>query len=396
LKEDSGQYFRDLNAANYPSYPMAPVVHAVLEEDPEYPTADIDLFACGSTLGNLLRFARGIDKAFRFNVEVIGNTVFFVRKENDPKELIEGVRGFGHTFPEAYTTWDNLKNSVSHQRIIRYEFGGLDCLVRFESDGYINDSSTTKDADAASTKHTHDDENDDIDIVQALKGISVNKSSGKPSSSAAPTTTTLTVQKGGSAVPHTSIFDLKTRSGRYKKDIDMSDIYPQLWLKQIPNFITAYHDGAGLFNDIRVQNVTSDVQAWAQENADGIHRFAALVNMVLQAAKDNETSLLEVYCPGADRLEIRMQHGDGARTLPLPLSERWAEDARDKELWRADSPVHGGVRLNHVDDEEAFGLDRRYNLGYDSDDDDDDDSGTEPDYTACSADDCGYCGKCSY
>ena len=233
LKEDSGQYYRDLNAAKYPSYPMAPVIHAIMEQEPRYPTAEINLFACGSTLGNLLRFARGADKAFRFNIEVIGSTVFFVRNENDPKELIEGVRGFGHTFPEAYTTWDDLKDSISHQRIIRYTFGGMQCLVRFESDGYIGDGS--KRNAYTSTKRVHNE----VDILDALQGISVTPSTGEANNAiaaATTTTTTLTVQKGGQPiVPHSAIFDLKTRSGRFKKEIDMSDIYPLLWLKLIDN-----------------------------------------------------------------------------------------------------------------------------------------------------------------
>ena len=39
----------------------------------------------------------------------------------------------------------------------------------------------------------------------------------------------------------------------------------------------------------------------------------------------------------------------------------------------------------------GIGLDDRYEFdtGFN-------DSGSEPDYTACSAHDCGYCGKCTY
>lgn len=92
---------------------------------------DADVFGCGSTLGNLLRFTRGIDKAFRFTAEVIGKTLFLIRKENDPKQFIEGVRGYGHTFPDAYTTCpEEVKDSETHQRIIQYDLGGLQCLVR--------------------------------------------------------------------------------------------------------------------------------------------------------------------------------------------------------------------------------------------------------------------------
>ena len=53
-------------------------------------------------MGNLLRFVRSIDKPFRFSVEVVDSTVFFVRKENQPDELIDGVRGYGHTFPGRF------------------------------------------------------------------------------------------------------------------------------------------------------------------------------------------------------------------------------------------------------------------------------------------------------
>lgn len=362
---------------------MAPVIHAVLEQDPEYPTECIDLFACGSTLGSLLRFARGIGKAFRFDVEVIGSTVFFVRKENDPKELIQGVRGFGHTFPEAYTTWEDLSHSESHQRIVQYTFEGLECLVRFESDGYIKNNSTTDKLSSGKRATTEGD------LVQALQGVSVDLTCGERDSAV----NELTVKRGGSEVPQNSIFDLKTRSGRYKKEIDMSDIYPQLWIKQIPNFIVAYHDGAGLFEDIRVQDVKSEVQAWEKDNADGIRRFAALVKLILQVANDNKQTLLEVYCPGPDSLEIRKQHGDGMRTLPLYLSDRWADYEQREDSGHSPSPPNGGISLSDGEDlDELRYDDHRYNFGSEYDDD----SGTEPDYTACSAEDCGYCGKCSY
>lgn len=136
MKEDSGTYYRDPNAARFPEYPIAPVVQAVSETNPSFPAAEVDIVACGSTLGNILRFSRGQGKAFRFEVETIGNSVFFVRKENDPKEIIEGIRGFGHSFPEDNTTWEpEMKGSETHQRVIQYRLGGLSCLVRFECDG---------------------------------------------------------------------------------------------------------------------------------------------------------------------------------------------------------------------------------------------------------------------
>jgi hypothetical protein len=96
-------YYRDPNAARFPEYPIAPVVQAVLETKTNFPTEEVDIVACGSTLGNLLRFVRGQDRPFRFTMETIGTSVFFIRRENDPMEIMEGVRGFGHSFPGTCT-----------------------------------------------------------------------------------------------------------------------------------------------------------------------------------------------------------------------------------------------------------------------------------------------------
>jgi len=97
LKKDSGRYFRDPNAARYPSHPIEPAVKTVLAQVPDLKTDELDIFGCTSTMGSLLRFLKNHDKPFRFTVEAVGRTVFFVRRENAPDELIPGPRGFGPT-----------------------------------------------------------------------------------------------------------------------------------------------------------------------------------------------------------------------------------------------------------------------------------------------------------
>lgn len=104
LKPDSGDVFRDMNAARYSSFPLEPGLRSLRALQPYYDFQAVDIVGCGSTLGNLLRFARSESRAFRFDVDVIGDVVLFVRRENSPTELINDLRGYGHTFPEAYTT----------------------------------------------------------------------------------------------------------------------------------------------------------------------------------------------------------------------------------------------------------------------------------------------------
>jgi hypothetical protein len=51
-------------------------------------------------------------KPFRFDVDLIGDTVFFVRRENSPTGVIKDVRGYGHTFPENITQHGRPKLAV--------------------------------------------------------------------------------------------------------------------------------------------------------------------------------------------------------------------------------------------------------------------------------------------
>ncbi|KAF1974110.1 hypothetical protein BU23DRAFT_579864 [Bimuria novae-zelandiae CBS 107.79] len=364
LKEDSGVFFRDLNSAKYPEFPTEPAVRALLDTDPIFAIEEVDVFACGSTMGNLLRFARSIEKPFRFNIELIGTTVFFVRKDNDPREIIEGVRGYGHTFPEAYTTWErDVKGSESHQRLCRYKFGGLDCVVRFECDGYLgHGSGPAPRSNPVSTP---------AGLLDSLVGSLDNVTVGRHISDSK---TALTLKQSGAVVPQHTVFDLKTRSGKYRKEIDMEEMYPQLWIKQIPNFVVAYHDGYGTFplHDIHVKQVQANVQAWERQNEAAIRRLAVLLNKFVEIAKKEGPGLLEAYCPSVDRLEIRRQHGEGVHALPPELMARWTVELDLSDHEHDHESEHGGVQLS-----------------YDSDSD------SEKDLTAC-GEDCGYCGKCTY
>ena len=348
--------------------------------------AEADVFACGSTLGNLLRFVRGVDKAFRLCVEVIGNTVFLIRKENDPKELIEGVRGFGHSFPDAYTAWPaDVKGSETHQRIVQYELGGIQCLVRFECDGFFDDDvkpSASPSTEESSGRASLTREPPTRGSLTSTDALTQALSSTMISTPGLSSTGPLSVKQAGKSIPQSFIFDLKTRSGRYAKSIKMDDITPQLWIKQIPNFIVAYHDGSGLFKDIQVQDVRTTIVDFERDNADAIHRLVVLLDKIITIAKADSRRLLEVYCPDHGVLEIRKQFDTGVHALPSLLRAQWVARYRDGgiDLKGAEETGYGAAA--------TFGSSEEYGGSEDSDE--------EKDFTACSVEECGYCGRCTY
>lgn len=383
LKPDDGQYFRDPNAAHHPKHPMEPTILAVLAQN-AHDTGDSDVVACGSTLGNLLRFIRGEDKQFRFLVELVEGTVFFVRRENTPHELIPDVKGYGHSFPEAYTTWDlNVKGSVSHQRVLSYRFGGLGFLVRFEGDGYI-----LAEGEDERDSHTGSSHATEGNAKGAVEWLAMALDQSRVTAAAPSAVSELTVSSAGRLVDQDHIFDLKTRSIRKKQTATFEDTFadqlPRLWVSQVPKFILAYHD-RGKFEDITVKDAQKDVKAWEREQARVLSRLAALIHHIIGLVKSRPDGKLELRHARAGSLEVREQLADAGDALPDAVKFLWA-----KKRCITDDVVSEGERLGYGED-----------LDYGRDDNDEEglfdwDERSEPDFTACSADHCGYCGRCSY
>ena len=383
LSEDSGKHFRDRNAAKYAKHPMEPAILAMLDASPELGgEPNIDVVACGSTMGNLLRFVSGQDKLFRILVEVIEDTVFFIRRENSPTELIPNVRGFGHSFPEQYTTWDaDVKGSSSHQRVLRYRFGGLRFLLRFEADGYISKTSPKSPKTASASTSP-----------ASMKDLWASLDTAFISPDLATSDADLKIKPAGEPVDQSLIFDLKTRSVK-KRDVDtLNEELGRLWIAQIPNFILAYHEH-GVFNDIRVLNVKSQVKEWERTQKNVLSKLAALVHRIIGMARDRPSGKLEVCHGQVGVLEIREQLPEAGDVLSRATKSRWsARGAAEKTLVDSDSD-DGKVKKQEADwENDLIKWDDKWNerSPYNPD-------GKVPvsdDFTACSRVKCGWCGGC--
>ncbi|KAM7215770.1 geranylgeranyl pyrophosphate synthetase [Rhypophila decipiens] len=394
LSEDDGKYFRDKNAARFPKHPMEPAVVACIEADPKIPETT-DIAACGSTIGNLLRFVRGQDKTFRMLVEKVNKTVFLTRRENSPRELIPDVRGYGHSFPEAYTTWDDdVTGSASHQRIIGYKFGGLDLLVRFEADGYLApDSKSSPHSSAKSGKREERSVEGLIDdLINTVSESNITVPLPKSISA-------VEVKRGTLSVDQKDIFDLKTRGIRSKGIKDhLAEELPRLWVSRIPNFILAFHTkGEFKSADIQIKDVRQDVDKWEKDHAINLERLAALLHHIIDIVSSIPAGKMEISHQYTGTLEIREHLPDAGDVLSAEVRKRWESRSKfHKGLMEGeditDENVKNSVKESTIDDEDAK---------INSDDDDTDDGGigwdqkADDDFTACS-DRCGYCGKCSY
>lgn len=326
-----------------------------------------DVVACGSTIGNLLRFLQSEDKSFRILVELVGETMFLIRRENTPRELIPNVYGYGHSFPEAYTTWDSeVKGSTSHQRVLSYRFGGLGFLVRHEGDGYIACDDADEE-DAASKLPTRCGFDADAELEHLSAALTGNRvTSILPEDTHAG----LKMIRGGMLVSQEHIFDLKTRSIRKKETEKLEGILGEqlsrLWVAQIPNFILAYHT-RGVFDEINVRDVQGEVDNWESGHMDVLSRLAALIHHIIGLVRARIDHKLELRHGSVGILEVREQLKNAGDALSTNGRALW-ENSGDPTTQEDSSSVDGD--------------------GWEDE--------SEPDFTACSANDCGYCGRCSY
>nr|POE47788.1 hypothetical protein CFP56_01119 [Quercus suber] len=379
LKDDAGgEYFREENAARFPAHAMEPAVKSLFINQPAFDASTVDIFACGSSLGNLVRLMLSENQDFSLVIHIVGNTAFFLRREQSPSELIEDVVGFGHAFPEAYTTWEaDVKRSTSHHRVLAYNFGGLKFLVRFESDGYIRDGRT----DTGSTT--------DSATARPIDELLTDLLAENPASSPAEHG----VEHRGHSVDQSSVFDLKTRSIRKVDEDIVEGELPRLWVRQIAKFILAFHR-SGTFEDIRVQDVKSKVLKWETASAPALRRLAGLIRKIVTTANEQPNGKVEVRSSRAGCFAFHTVDEDGWDALPPSLTKTWlvsGSKSQDEEGMK-----RSGSRGSSTSDQRPGDM-----SGEDDYDEEehycrDDTSDGSLDYTACSAEDCGYCGRCSY
>jgi hypothetical protein len=282
---------------------------------PAFDGQEVDFFACGNTLGSLLAFVGGQDKTFRFMAEKLGNTLFLIRKENSPRETIPGVRGYGHTFPEAYTNWDPAcLGSQSHQRLVSYTFGDLSLVVRSETDGYL--TNLLEDEHPAKRPGNHAAAGDDTDIATVFART---KPFPYDIASRATNPTTLRVIRAGQTIPQESVFDLKTRASHNR--IDDDEVHARLWANQAPNFILGYHD-RGVFNDVQIKDVRAAVEDWEDNNQEVLKRLYELLGLLDVFAEKQANWKIEIRRVAKGDLAIWSDSSDET-VLPSGLRSKW-------------------------------------------------------------------------
>jgi hypothetical protein len=215
------------------------------------------------------------------------------------EEFISGFRGFGHTFEDAYT--QKPSGTTGHHRIVGYSFGGLKCVVRHETDGYIEERSARELAD---------------DLSDSLAGLAI-------SSPDIPNTLpgAVMVTLDGRAVERTSTLEIKTRTAARR--LDMAEVSSQLWISQTPQLVVGYHRN-GLFGDVQLKDMTEHLREWETAHQKDLCMLASLLTKIIGVVSRIGDRSAVVDFDGGTKLSIALGWARGSgRSLPDDLYAKW-------------------------------------------------------------------------
>ncbi|EAQ84584.1 hypothetical protein CHGG_08598 [Chaetomium globosum CBS 148.51] len=303
LAPDSGTIFIDQNAARNPRFPLEPLFRALAIDCPEFALGDVDLVTDRNNIRKLLRFVQGSSyDPFQIQVDIAGDqTALFTRMGEKTKETISGFRGYGHNFEKACTKASS--GSTGHHRIVGYNFGGLKCLVRHETDGYFDDKSPRGPTD---------------DLSDTLGGLSISKSGTEINPSSG-----IIVETNGKVVDLSSTLEIKTRAA--SRTLDMAEVSPQLWISQTPNLVAAYHRN-GTFDNVQLRDMTGELRQWEISNQGHLRQLAGLLTKIIGVVRRSGDRSALVQYDGVSRLIILV--GKGTRALPDDLYATWERKSK--------------------------------------------------------------------
>ncbi|TFK74736.1 hypothetical protein BDN72DRAFT_759039 [Pluteus cervinus] len=257
---DTGIAMVDPNGYHFARYPILPAMIAVEElHEGRYPWNTTDFITDRNNIRKLLRWISKDNKEFRIDLHLVGErTIIMGRWEKRFREPSSGYT-YGLNYKEAAAYYPpECKGSESHHRIIHYTFGGLTLVVRCKIDAcHASPTPQGRPERSAST---------DVDqLADALAGVRIDPvhrydQGASTSQTVSKRIQSLTVLRGGSLVPQSSLIELTTRA-EHRRDrpdfFDWKEGYPHLYLSQTPYHIIALHQ-KGTFIEVQKEQVDSN------------------------------------------------------------------------------------------------------------------------------------------
>ncbi|KAH7016982.1 hypothetical protein EDB80DRAFT_703938 [Ilyonectria destructans] len=284
IPRDSKEHFTDRGTFQLPKYTFEVVFRAMEVMNPDYRFDDVDVLIDRNSLRKLLDFVRGnYSNMFRINMFIVHNTLVVEMWEAMTKMISQGSQntGWGHNFEKAITRpGPGMEDHAEHGRVLRYDFGGLRCAVRFEVDASYGDSGAEAPGEGQSSPgNTVMEAND---LSEALGTLKIQE---PPTDPKVKGLSQIRVISRGSGIPHIAAAEIKSMKCLKSPGLMM----PQLWFGRTQNLIRGVHS-EGVFHNIQISSVEEDLRRWEAEDQNQIplRKVAALLSQLRDIVKKSK------------------------------------------------------------------------------------------------------------
>ena len=300
---------------------MEPLFRALYESDPTFDIRQIDIVTDASNLCKLLHYldysgpsANFLHKPFTIHAEVAGessNTVILSQVEPETHEIVQPGHSIDYTneFKKTYTV-NEIARSTGHYRIVRYSFGGLNYVVRYEADAYIPNPGIQSDTNGLQSHEPFASVNSSSDSHSLASG----------STSTSTSTSTLEIRNQGRQVPTDSILEIRVRSSGSVALLD--EFGPRHWVSRSPNYLDARLSD-GLIQEHYIENAVTIAAFWSGRNKTKVKQLAALMEKVVQLVKGSGGRYV-ITCHSLELKELVVEKvEEGEAMLPSDLYSKW-------------------------------------------------------------------------
>lgn len=268
--------------------------------------SSIHLVSDRNSLRKFLSFASKSPGKWRIDVDMINDTMFFNQWEEFRLMMINRNQnsGYGHTFEDCVTTKEpELKDGLCHDRIVRYELGGLECLIRFEADAYL-------DADGNG------------EMRERLAITSSDPPAPKPSRPVLkPPYKLVHVISRGQQVNPDSIAEIKSSTTH---QFNFNKTLPQLWFSQTKHLCIGYHKEGLVKEKLKMRDMSDELKKWeanSQEHLKNMIRVVREIREIAQSAR--KCTVICTAVDGVKCLSIFGREGADLSIRPEVLKQCW-------------------------------------------------------------------------
>ncbi|KAH9222769.1 hypothetical protein DL95DRAFT_441116 [Leptodontidium sp. 2 PMI_412] len=251
-----------------PAAAVDPLFQALLHQHPNFDMFPIQLASDRNSLRNFLSFASSSTGTWRVDVDMVNTTMFFSQWEEFRLMMINGHQnsGYGHAFEDCVTSRDpELEDSIHHERIVRYELGGLQCLVRFEADAYL-DGDGAGDGESETCMAIP---SDDLPAPKPSRRVM------KP-----PYKLVHVISRGRGIDPEL-IAEVKSCS---MHKFNVNKTLPQLWFAQTRHLCVGYHKDGFVTKQLDMKDMKEELGKWEAGNQDHLKNMVRVIREIRKIA----------------------------------------------------------------------------------------------------------------